>query len=265
MQEDKTQSEGSAAGVVKAPPRPALDERRTYEPQWPAERFIVPLLRQEIEAGIAKYATPALGNRKAIDVGCGGQPFRSLLEAGGYSYRGVDANPTEGCTVDVTCAVDQPLPAELMKLGPFDFLLCTEVLEHVADWDAAFSNFRRLLAPGGRALLTAPHFYQLHEEPYDFWRPTLHAIDYYARRAGLQVLCRRAAGDAWDVLGTILPNCRFSAASFSVFDRAIAKAARIAAGIANRALLSRRLQRSVRVQGPLYLSNVVVLEKPEHS
>jgi SAM-dependent methyltransferase len=252
----------SASMYADAPPRPVLHERRTYEPLWPAERFIVPLLRKEIEAAIAQYATPARGSRKTLDVGCGGQPFRGLLEKIGYSYCGIDANPTDG-NADVKCAADEPLPSELITRGPFDFVLCTEVLEHVADWGAAFANFQLLLAPGGRALVTAPHFYQLHEEPYDFWRPTLHAIDYYARRAGLQVLCRRAAGDAWDVLGTILPNCQFAATSPRLFDRAIAKAVRIAVRVMNRALLSRTLQRSVRVQGRIYISNVVVLEKPE--
>lgn len=260
----KARGPNSASRYVDAPPRPVLHERRTYEPLWPAERFIVPLLRREIETAIEQYATPARGGRKALDIGCGGQPFRGLLEKIGYSYCGVDANPTDGIA-DVKCAADEPLPDELLRRGPFDFVLCTEVLEHVGDWDAAFANFRTLLAPRGRILITAPHFYQLHEEPYDFWRPTLHAIDYYGRRVGLQALYRNAAGNAWDILGTILPNCQFLAASPRLLDRAIAKAARIAAGITNRALLSGRLQRAVRVEGRLYLSNIVLLEKQESS
>ena len=52
--------------------------------------------------------------------------------------------------------------------------------------------------------MTCPMFYPLHEEPYDFWRPTLHALDYFARRAGLRVVERQGAGDAWDILGTLL-------------------------------------------------------------
>lgn len=243
----------------QTPRRPVLNERREYLPRGPKEEFIVPLLRREIEACIAKFATPVLGAGKAVDIGCGGQPFRALLEETGYSYCGVDANPNG--VADVKCAADEPLPDELLRRGPFDFALCTEVLEHVADWDAAFSNFGRLLASGGRLLITAPHFYHLHEEPYDFWRPTLHAIDYYARRAGLQCVHRQAAGDAWDVLGTTLANCRFAAGSGRLFDRAIAKGVRIVAGLTCRALLRRKLQPRVRVDGPLYLCNVVVLEK----
>jgi hypothetical protein len=124
-------------------------------------------------------------------MGCGGQPFRELLQKIGYSYCGVDVNPDGGPPVDVLCAADGPLPEELLRRGPFDFLLCTEVIEHVADWHTAFANFGLLLAPSGRALITAPYFYQLHEEPYDFWRPTTHAIDYYARRSFTRYIAKR--------------------------------------------------------------------------
>ena len=196
-----------------------------------------------------------------MDLGCGGQPFRNLLEQIGYSYCGVDVNSTEA-PIDVVCAADEPLPAELLRRGPFDFALCTEVLEHLPDWRAAFENLSLLLAPGGRVLITAPHFYQLHEEPYDFWRPTLHAFDYYARRSGLRTLYRRAAGDAWDVLGTVLPNCQFLASSDRLTSRALTKATRMIARLTFRALVRRRLRKWVRVEGPLYLSNVLVLEKP---
>jgi SAM-dependent methyltransferase len=242
-------------------PRPAFHERTCYEPNLPQEEFIVPLLRREIESCIARYATPASETAKAVDIGCGGQPFRTALEQKGYSYCAVDINPDGGPPVDVVCAADGALSDELLRRGPFDFLLCTEVLEHVADWQRAFSNFGVLLAPSGRALITAPYVYQLHEEPYDFWRPTLHAIDHYAHEVGLRALYRKAAGDPWDVLGTILATCKFKASSRRFTDRALSKAIRTASGFVHRAILRGKLQSRVQVVAPLYLSNVVVLEK----
>jgi SAM-dependent methyltransferase len=246
-----------------APLRSPLRERTQYVPNLPQEEFIVPLLRREIELSITRYAVPARGAAKAVDIGCGGQPFRTLLQQVGYSYCGVDVNADGGPPVDVACSADELLPDELLRRGPFDFLLCTEVVEHVADWQTAFANFASLLAPGGRALITAPYFYQLHEEPYDFWRPTLHAIDYYARRNGLHVLYSQAAGDVWDVLGTALATCRFVPSSGQLVDRVLAKAIRVATRLTCRAILAGKLQQRVRAEGPLYLSNVVVLEKPE--
>jgi SAM-dependent methyltransferase len=255
-----TNSKGMA---VVAAPRPPLRERTQYTPYLPQEQLIVPLLRREIVSCIEQYATPARGAGKAVDMGCGGQPFRTLLQDIGYSYCGVDVNPDGGPPVDVLCAADEQLPEELLYRGPFDFLLCTEVIEHLADWHTAFANFGLLLASGGRALITAPYFYQLHEEPYDFWRPTLHAIDYYARRTGLRPLYRQAAGDGWDVLGTMLATCKFVPSSTRLRDRILAKGIRVGSRLMFHAILRGMLQQRVRAEAPLYLSNVVVLEKCE--
>jgi hypothetical protein len=136
--------------------RPALHERTSYEPHLPQEEFVVPLLRREIESCTEYYATPPMGTAKAVDIGCGGQPFRELLRQAGNSYRGVDVNPDGGPPVDVLWAAGEPLSVALLQREPSDFLLCTEVIEHVADLFAAFANFALLLASGGRALITAP-------------------------------------------------------------------------------------------------------------
>lgn len=245
------------------PARPLVAEKKTYVPHSAPEEFIVPLLRREIEMSIERFATPALGLRRAIDIGSGGQPFRSLLEQIGYDYCAVDVNSTEG-PVDVQCAIDGQLPEELMHRGPFDFALCTEVLEHVADWGAAFANLASLLASGGRVLVTTPHFYHLHEEPYDFWRPTLHAIAHYARGAGLEPVYQHSAGNAWGVLGTALGSCQFTSASGGLTDRVLAKVVRGIQRIVFATLRAGRVQRRVKADARLYLSNIVVLQKGQH-
>ena len=126
--------------------------------------------------------------------------FRKDLEALGYSYIGIDVQQNPEKSVDVICQIDKPLSAEMTNLGEFNFILCTEVLEHVAEWELAFGNFYKLLAPGGRLFITCPHFYQLHEEPYDFWRPTNHTLNYFGNKFKLRNIYQVNAGDAWDVL-----------------------------------------------------------------
>lgn len=179
-------------------------------PRGRQEEFIVPLLRGAIEGAIraAAAAHSALGDRRALDVGCGGQPFRALIESVGYSYAGLDTQAQPGVALIYIGAIDGDLPAlqESANRGPrggFDLVLCTEVLEHVLDWPRAWENLSRLLAPGGRLVITCPHVYPLHEEPYDFWRPTLHALRAFAGRTGLSVFEARTLGDAFDVLGTV--------------------------------------------------------------
>lgn len=249
---------------VRAPmisPRPEIAERTVYEPQWPAEAFIVPLLRQLIEEGLRRYATPAPTGGRALDVGCGGQPFRRNLETLGYGYTGFDVRQNPAATVHVIGAIDAPLPEQLLRRGPFDCILCTEVLEHVARWDLAFTNLAQLLNPGGRLLVTCPHFYPPHEEPYDFWRPTANAVEFYAAAAGLDILELRRAGDAWDILGTLLTVTRCRAARPGWLDLVVTAMAQGQRRALMRVLGSSWLRRRVRLNSPLYLSVFAVCAK----
>lgn len=240
------------------PARDLLPRRPDYLPGSPPEEFIVPLLRQRIEAALlADLPAPP---RTVLDFGCGRQPFRRLLEGPDSVYVGADVTQTPEGTVNVLAAVDAPLPAELLARGPFDFILCTEVLEHVADWAAAFANFAALLKPGGRALLTCPHFFRLHEEPFDFWRPTLHALGHYARAHGLTVRRQEAAGDGWDVLGTLLASCVAAPRRPGLLPRLACRGVNTWRRLAFTLLRWRLPQRFARLPG-MYLSNIVTLEK----
>jgi SAM-dependent methyltransferase len=239
--------------------RDATPRRIDYRPGGQHEEFIVPLLRSRIEATLGEDLPPA--PRFVLDVGCGRQPFRLLLDdRTGSRYVGMDVAQTPEQSVDVVAAIDAPPPPALLALGPFDFILCTEVLEHVADWGTAFANFSTLLRPGGRILVTCPHFYMLHEEPHDFWRPTLHAVRHFGEANCLVVVRQEAAGDVWDVLGTMLACCAAAPHRAGLVPRLGAKLVNAARRLAL-ALLQRRIpHRLARLQGS-YLSNIVLLEK----
>lgn len=57
--------------------------------------------------------------------------------------------------------IDGLLTADLTKLpfdsDSFDILICSHVLEHIPDDAAAFSEIRRVLKPGGKAMLLTPY------------------------------------------------------------------------------------------------------------
>ncbi len=240
---------------------PQLQRRPNYEPGAPQYQFIVPLLRQHIEQILLTYGKPTSLHPRALDVGCGRQPFRKDLETLGYTYMSIDAQENSEESVDVVCEIDKPLPPELIKKGTFDFILCTEVMEHVADWDVAFSNFAELLAPGGRLFITCPHFYQLHEEPYDFWRATPYALQYFGNKFGLKILHQVNAGDAWDVLGTLLASFYSLPASRSLRDRILNRVVSQCRRLLFQLVISRHIQTAVHLHSSLYLANIVVFEK----
>lgn len=238
----------------------ALPERTGYMPQWPIERWMVPLLGEAIERRLQYYAAPLARGGRCLDVGCGGQPFRPLIERMGFTYTGFDVHQNPQGTVEVLGAIDEPLPQALIA-RPFNFILCTEVLEHVARWPEAFRNLAALLAPGGRALLTTPHLWFPHEEPADFFRPTPWAFDFHGRTAGLTPLEITRLGDGRDVLGTVLSSVRIRPEGGRWFHRPFVVPLRLLRSILLRVLRARGPRRFVSFETSLYLSTIAIFEK----
>jgi SAM-dependent methyltransferase len=251
--------------------RPVLREKTAYAPKSRQERYIVGLLKDAIESGLDQYA--ANGGR-ALDVGCGGKPFRAHLESRGMRYTSLDTQQQPGMTTDFICAIDGDLPSALgagtrgaggesrSSFGPFDLILCTEVLEHVADWDTAWVNLRSLLAPGGVLILTCPFIYPLHEEPYDFYRPTAHAIRHWADKSGLEIVEQRNLGTAWDVLGTVIGGSGPKPASPWPHAWILATLAQFARKLACWLISTGLPARCVRTKPTMYLGNYAVLRCP---
>jgi SAM-dependent methyltransferase len=238
-----------------------LERRSDYELAAPQDRFIVQLLKKHIDRVFLTYAKSNLPHRRALDIGCGCQPFRKDLEALGYEYISVDVNQNSEKTVDILCEIDRPLPTELTDLGSFDFILCTEVMEHVVDWETSFSNFAKLLAPGGRLFITCPHVYQLHEEPYDFWRATPYALQHFGNKHGIKVIHQENAGDAWDVLGTLLANFYTLPVSRRLTDRILNRFVAYFKKWLLNLLLDGKVQKHVSANGSFYQANIILFEK----
>jgi len=243
-------------------PRPLLDERPIYEPRYEVEGFIVPLLKREISLLLDEYCSPGSG-LAVLDVGCGRQPFRKLLESRGHHYVGMDTQAAADGSVQIVGAIDSALPVQGLPVEAFDVVLCTEVLEHVADWHAAYQNIAYALKPGGHVLMTCPHFYIPHEEPYDFWRPTPNAIRFNAESANLRVVTIRKCGTGWDLLGTLLAASQITPANPNKMGRLITKFTERSRLWLLRQLRSGAVQRHMSFQSMFYLSVIGVLEKPQ--
>ena len=117
--------------------------------------------------------------QKVLDYGCGGMPYKSLFNG---SYTGADS--IENSSADMHLNEDGTVPAED---NSFDFILSTQVLEHVDSPALYLSECRRLLADNGTLLITTHGSYQDHPCPKDLWRWTTDGLLLDIERAGFVV------------------------------------------------------------------------------
>lgn len=84
----------------------------------------------------------------------------------------LDIDPASGCTyIADLCRCQAEVPA-----GRFDFVVCTEVLEHTRRPFEAASEMHRVLKPGGLLFLTVPFNFRIHGPLPDCWRFTEHGL-----------------------------------------------------------------------------------------
>jgi SAM-dependent methyltransferase len=81
------------------------------------------------------------------------------------------------------------LVAALAGQGPFDVVICEQVIEHVEDPCAAAANLRGLCVAGGHVIVSTPFLIRVHEEwgMQDYWRFTPRGLRTLLERAGLEV------------------------------------------------------------------------------
>jgi SAM-dependent methyltransferase len=141
-----------------------------------------------------------------LDVGAGDAPYRELFAA--YDYRTTDwagSFYTPGRAVDyVAPAHDLPLDDDCV-----DAVVCTQVLEHVAEPVEALVEMRRVLKPGGRLIVTVPLTWYLHELPHDYYRYTPYGLRYVMEKAGLADIEIHAMNDSPSTIGALLREVRW--------------------------------------------------------
>lgn len=116
-------------------------------PDWELRREF---LRHEVRPG-----------DRALDLGCGDGVFTIVLAEAAAQVVGADV--AQGA-LDRARARDPKLDLRLIPIDGalpfedcrFDLVWASEVVEHVADTSRWLSEVRRVLAPGGRLLLTTP-------------------------------------------------------------------------------------------------------------
>jgi len=120
-----------------------------------------------VVGGLSKYP---IEGKDILEVGAynvNGSASFELKKRLPKSYVGVDIS--SGPCVDKICNVTN-LINEFGKES-FDYVITTEMMEHVEDWREAIRNLKGVCRPGGHILITTrSKGFPLHNYPNDWWR-----------------------------------------------------------------------------------------------
>ncbi len=121
-----------------------------------------------------------------VDVGCGAQPYRELLNKSNVNYIGIDrCDAKEHFKYEIPDTIYYDTDRWPIADAQADVVLCTETLEHVLDYEGFLAETVRCLKPGGTLVMTVPFAARWHYIPYDYFRYTPSALNALLTKAGL--------------------------------------------------------------------------------
>jgi SAM-dependent methyltransferase len=90
--------------------------------------------------------------------------------------------------------------------GAFDACVNVVTLEHVREPACVVSEMARVLGFGGRLLLIAPHEWEEHQQPHDYYRYTRYGLEYLLQRAGFTEISITPVGGFFRLLSRRMFN-----------------------------------------------------------
>lgn len=129
-----------------------------------------------------------------LDIGSGDSQYSGILDNSNTIIK-LDYPSTNE---QYSCKPDIFADASLLPISSkcIDTVLLLEVLEHIADADAAMSEIQRVLKPGGYLYISVPFMYPVHDIPHDFRRLTLFGLQRLLSINNFQILKEIRHGNA---------------------------------------------------------------------
>jgi len=147
---------------------------------------------------LAAFAKSLPDGALVLDAGAGENQYATVFEL--HRYVSVDLCVGDGkwdyskldCIANLSAL---PFPE-----GSFDACLNIVTLEHVPDPARVLGEIYRSLAPGGRFLLIAPHDWEVHQAPHDYYRYTRYGLYHLLGEAGFTSIQVYPAGGYFRLL-----------------------------------------------------------------
>jgi SAM-dependent methyltransferase len=165
----------------------------------------------EIEDAVRDFAVGLPAGARVLDAGAGeGQHKRYFSR---QRYTGVDLGVGDRAWDYSGLDVLGDLAALPFPDGTFQAAINIVTLEHVTEPGRVLCEMSRALQPAGRLLLVAPHEWEEHQVPHDYFRFTRYGLRYLLTGAGFVDLEIRPVGGIFRLLSRRL----LAAAAFVPF------------------------------------------------
>ncbi len=146
-----------------------------------------------IEDAVSGFAASIPAGARVLDAGAGEGNYREYFTTQRYTSAWIWASVMRRGTIrgSMWLAILTALP---FAPATFDASLNVVTLEHVREPARVLTQIACALAPGGRFLLIAPHEWEEHQQPHDYFRYTRYGLDYLLRQAGFAGIEIRPVG-----------------------------------------------------------------------
>jgi SAM-dependent methyltransferase len=158
----------------------------------------------EIEDAVTAFAASLPDAARVLDAGSGEGQYAHRFTR--HRYTGVDLAIGDAHWDYSKVDAIADLTALPFRPGVFDAAIHIVTIEHLREPAAALAEIARTLKPGGILLIAAPHEWEVHQAPHDYFRYTRYGLQHLAAGAGLKITGLHPAGGYFRLLARRLLN-----------------------------------------------------------
>jgi SAM-dependent methyltransferase len=158
----------------------------------------------EIEDAVGAFAAALPGGARILDAGAGEGQYSHYFKR--QRYYGVDLAVGDAAWDYTKLDVLADLTALPFRVSAFHAAINVVTLEHLREPARALAEIARTLEPGSRLLLAAPHEWEVHQAPHDYFRYTRYGLQYLLEQAGFAAIDIRPAGGYFRLVARRLLN-----------------------------------------------------------
>jgi SAM-dependent methyltransferase len=158
----------------------------------------------EIADAVNAFAAALPAGVRMLDAGAGEGQYAHYFVR--QRYCGVDLAVGDAGWDYTDLDVLADLTALPFRDGVFHAAINVVTLEHLCEPARALAEIGRTIEPGGRLLIAAPHEWEVHQAPHDYFRYTRYGLQYLLERAGFEAVEIHPAGGYFRLVARRLLN-----------------------------------------------------------